>query len=602
MSDDILELEIQPSYIGSAYTPQVEVSETSGGHNVAITYDDAESGITTVDFDVLDGEQGPQGETGAAAGFGTVSATVDNATGTPSVEVTTSGDDTAKNFAFAFHNLKGAQGEPGDVQADSVYPMLHAGLADALSSSYGETATFAQRTSTRSGAVEIDSVLGNTVVWNQLANIPTVSLFDVRGGTFTVSDGVIEYTPNSGTSTNYYARALISKSAFMAGLPTGHKALIAADMKYDYVHTLPLAINGCTQTSHNGYTNTGNWQRVWAFYTNSSGGTRREMQFFFENWNGSGGTIAEGAKGYLKNIECFDLTAMFGAGNEPSTVAEFEAQYPDAYYPYDAGSLKSVNIAGITSAGSTREIPASTYFPQGMRGAGSAHDELTKDSAVTRIGAVDLGTLEWGNVTTVNTDTYGYRKSVIYTPIMPSGDNTRIANVVCTKYEAQTNNNTYLANSGISVDGTQHRIYIYDPSYNQLDDIEAFTTAVSGVMLYYELATPTTQTIDPPLNLTYPVEAGGTESIIVPTGATSAAPTFVTLYAYDADGIIDKTQSIIAQVEGGVASTNYAVNSYLVMRGTLYRVTSAIATGEIITPGTNCTATTVMAEIVRLTA
>ena len=61
MSDDILELEIQPSYIGSAYTPQVEVTETSGGHNVAITYDDAESGITTVDFDVLDGEQGPRG-------------------------------------------------------------------------------------------------------------------------------------------------------------------------------------------------------------------------------------------------------------------------------------------------------------------------------------------------------------------------------------------------------------------------------------------------------------------------------------------------------------------------------------------------------------
>lgn len=59
------------------------------------------------------GEQGIQGETGAAAGFGTVSASVDSNVGTPSVEVTTSGTDTSKNFSFAFHNLKGQQGEQG---------------------------------------------------------------------------------------------------------------------------------------------------------------------------------------------------------------------------------------------------------------------------------------------------------------------------------------------------------------------------------------------------------------------------------------------------------------------------------------------------------
>lgn len=63
------------------------------------------------------GPEGPQGQTGsagAAAGFGTVSATVDANTGTPSVDVTASGPDTAKNFAFAFHNLKGAAGSKGD--------------------------------------------------------------------------------------------------------------------------------------------------------------------------------------------------------------------------------------------------------------------------------------------------------------------------------------------------------------------------------------------------------------------------------------------------------------------------------------------------------
>ena len=56
------------------------------------------------------GGTGPQGPGGAAAGFGSVTATIDAGVGTPSVTVSTSGDNTKKNFAFAFKNLKGATG------------------------------------------------------------------------------------------------------------------------------------------------------------------------------------------------------------------------------------------------------------------------------------------------------------------------------------------------------------------------------------------------------------------------------------------------------------------------------------------------------------
>ena len=65
------------------------------------------------------GPEGPAGPTGAAAGFGTPTATVDANVGTPAVEITATGDDTAKVFAFAFSNLKGepgaagAKGDPG---------------------------------------------------------------------------------------------------------------------------------------------------------------------------------------------------------------------------------------------------------------------------------------------------------------------------------------------------------------------------------------------------------------------------------------------------------------------------------------------------------
>lgn len=65
------------------------------------------------------GADGAQGDPGTPAGFGEVTATISNTSGTPSVTVTATGDNTAKNFAFAFSGLKGepgadgAKGDPG---------------------------------------------------------------------------------------------------------------------------------------------------------------------------------------------------------------------------------------------------------------------------------------------------------------------------------------------------------------------------------------------------------------------------------------------------------------------------------------------------------
>ena len=102
-----------------AYTP---TTWTDGDLITAEKMNKLEQGVQNEQV----GPQGPAGATGAtgatgpagaAAGFGTPTATVDANTGTPSVTVSASGPDTAKVFAFAFKNLKGAKGDKGDTGA-----------------------------------------------------------------------------------------------------------------------------------------------------------------------------------------------------------------------------------------------------------------------------------------------------------------------------------------------------------------------------------------------------------------------------------------------------------------------------------------------------
>ena len=77
------------------------------------------------DLSGAQGIQGPQGTPGTPAGFGNITATVDNTTGTPQVSVQADGPNTAKNISFSFTGLKGEKGEKGEAgtQINSILPL-----------------------------------------------------------------------------------------------------------------------------------------------------------------------------------------------------------------------------------------------------------------------------------------------------------------------------------------------------------------------------------------------------------------------------------------------------------------------------------------------
>lgn len=49
--------------------------------------------------------------------------------------------------------------------------------------------------------------------------------------------------------------------------------------------------------------------------------------------------------------QIYDLTAMFGSGNEPASVEEFEKMFPADYYPYNAGEIVSAGTESVVEQG-----------------------------------------------------------------------------------------------------------------------------------------------------------------------------------------------------------------------------------------------------------
>ena len=148
---------------------------------------------------------------------------------------------------------------------------------------------------------------------------------------------------------------------------------------------------------------------------------------------------------------------------------------------------------------------------------------------------------------------------------------------------------------------SQYRIYFFDTTSVEefLSKVQTLEANGSGLYILYELATPTTETAQPYQS---PQLVGSTEEYVttgvVPVGHESR-------YYEDITGKVNDLPSdfstLIAPVEKSFTATrNYTVGSFVIVNNQLYKVTSAISSGGTITPNSNCTATTIMAEILAL--
>ena len=187
------------------------------------------------------------------------------------------------------------------------------------------------------------------------------------------------------------------------------------------------------------------------------------------------------------------------------------------------------------------------YFPNGMRSAGSAHDEIRYNKStnrwekVVRIGEVDMSSLNWGTgfggIITSDLQSRMRKPSKV-------NEDYVLCSIIPTNGEGK---NISIIYGGEDYD---YNGWLKVLGYNSLED---FLAEIQGAKLYYELAEPiVTEIEEKDFNLDYKVWNCGTEQMVAskPSSALSADIT----YGFNAVGLIKQLRSMIEALSAKVAN------------------------------------------------
>ena len=201
----------------------IEKTGTEGNVDTyTITYTDG----TTTTFDVTNGVDG------AAAGFGTPTATIDNQVGTPYIEITATGPDTAKVFSFAFHNMKGIPGVSPEVTIEEIEGGHQVTITDAEHPD-GQRFNVMDGEDGVSPEVTITEIEGGHQVTITDAEHPEGQSFNVMDGEDGASDaGDVTYDPDETYAEGSVGAALTSQLSQIANLDANVKSTAQAKAEY----------------------------------------------------------------------------------------------------------------------------------------------------------------------------------------------------------------------------------------------------------------------------------------------------------------------------------------------------------------------------------
>lgn len=337
--------------------------------------------------------------------------------------------------------------------------------------------------------MSVKNIGGRSIMWNQLVK-PVPTVVTQAGVKFTFSDDGIITLNGTATTTGSAVSVQSVKNQ------KGHKYLMIAS---------PLSgVYGKDQLQFSsqsyGQDSTGHGTII----TNESSNEKWYYTLYVYE-----GVTYDNVK---LQPQIYDLTAMFGSGNEPTTVEEFEKIFPADYYPYNAGEVVRTGVTEVAVGDTAYPIPeAIKALPGYGWSAGTARNYVDYENKqyVQCVQSVDLGTLSWvagvgGKVSFQTSQVTGQKLTKNYS-VPP--------NIICSKYSTKTQNELWghINVTGITADAnTDGYIDVNDTSYT---DATAFKQAMQGVMLYYELETPIvtdiSDLIDDDFLRNIEVEAGG---------------------------------------------------------------------------------------------